>query len=315
MSTNDPRLTKTIPPTPPPLVKPKRKPKPPRPKVGVVLGSGGMKAFAAIPLFEFLDQAGIAVDLLVGCSGGAIMCAAIGSGLTPAGIRQLAPDILNSKIFGNFDYRSILSILNARFGKFTKTSSIIKPDKMRGIYQYLWGDKQLENLRPRTLIQTTDMLTGEGVVLTRGSVVDAVYASGAFFPVLPPQQLEGRWLSDGAYSAPVPVIEAVKRNMDVIIAMDFAERSTVEPEGFFDCFYRYIDTQMTTLKRSQMFLSIELHHHEIINIEVNFDQPISFRATNALEAVLAKGEEAVAHNKEAILSAIRSFAETRREES
>ncbi len=314
MTTDDPRLTRTLPPTPPPLAKPPKKPQAPKPKVGVVLGSGGMKAFAAVPLFEFLDQAGIAVDLLVGCSGGAIMCAAVGAGLTPAGIRQIAPDILDKRIFGSFDYRSILSILNARFGNFTRTSSIIKPDRMREIYRYLWGDKRLEDLRPRTLVQTTDALTGEGVVLARGSVVDAVYASGAFFPVLPPQEIDGRWLSDGAYSAPVPVIEAVKRNMDVIIVMDFAERSTVEPQGFLDCFYRYIDTQMTTLKRSQMFLSIELHHHEIITIEVNFDQPISFRATNALESVLAKGEEAVTHNKAAILSAIRSFAETRREE-
>ena len=314
MDTDDPRLTKTLPPTPPPLVKPKKKSKPPKPKVGVVLGSGGMKAFAAIPLFEFLDQAGIAVDLLVGCSGGAIMCAAIGSGLTPAGIRQIAPDILNSKIFGSFNYRAILSIFSSRFGRFTPSSSIIRPDRMREIYQYLWGDKKLEDLCPRTLVQATDLMTGEGVVLSRGSVVDAVYASGAFFPVLPPLEIEGRWLSDGAYSAPVPVIEAVKRNMDVIIALDFAERSTVQPEGFFDCFYRYIDTQMTTLKRSQMFQSIELHHHEIINIQVNFDQPISFRAANALDAVLAKGAEAVAHNKEAILAAIHSFAETRREE-
>jgi predicted acylesterase/phospholipase RssA len=43
-----------------------------RPKVGVVLGSGGIKPFSAIALFEFLDEMGIVVDLLVGCSGGGL---------------------------------------------------------------------------------------------------------------------------------------------------------------------------------------------------------------------------------------------------
>ncbi len=44
-----------------------------RPKVGVVIGSGGLKALSAIALFEFLNEAQIDIDLLVGCSGGGLM--------------------------------------------------------------------------------------------------------------------------------------------------------------------------------------------------------------------------------------------------
>ncbi len=33
-----------------------------KPKVGVVLGSGGLKAFAAIPLFDALDDLRIDID-------------------------------------------------------------------------------------------------------------------------------------------------------------------------------------------------------------------------------------------------------------
>jgi NTE family protein len=39
---------------------------PARPKITVVLSSGGIKPLAAIPLFEFLDEAGIPIDLLEG---------------------------------------------------------------------------------------------------------------------------------------------------------------------------------------------------------------------------------------------------------
>lgn len=300
-----PRVMQTLPP------QSNATPEAARPKIAVVLGSGGMKAFAGVPLFEFLEQAGITIDLLVGCSGGAIICAAIASGLTPAGIRLLGPELLDTSFFGNLDYRSFLKLVSSRFGRFDLSSSFIKPDRMHASYRYLWADKQLEDLRPRTLIQTTDLLTGEGVVLSRGSVADAVYASGAFFPILPPLQYGNRWLADGVYSAPVPVLEAVKRSMDIIIVLDFAERSQTAPQGFLDCFNRYIDNAMTTLKRSQMCLALEMPHFEIIFMEVNFDKPISFRAIEALPAVLAKGEEAVAQSKEVILRAIQSFSETR----
>jgi NTE family protein len=300
-----PRVMQTLPP------QHNATPEATRPKVAVVLGSGGMKAFAGVPLFEFLEQASITIDLLVGCSGGALICALIAAGITPAGIRLVAPELLSQSLFGQLDYHSLLKLASARFGRFDLSSSFIKPDRMQASYRYLWADKQLEDLRPRTLIQTTDLLTGEGVVLSRGSVADAVYASGAFFPILPPLQYGDRWLADGVYSAPVPVLEAVKRSMDIIIVLDFAERTQTAPQGFLDCFNRYIDNAMTTLKRSQMCLALEMPHFEIVFIEVNFDKPISFRAIEALPAVLAKGEEAVAQNKEVILRTIQSFSETR----
>lgn len=280
-----------------------------RPKVGVVLGSGGIKAFAGIALFEFLSQAGIEVDLMVGCSGGSVVCGAMGAGVSPAELRSMAFEMLDRKLFEQMDYRSILGIASPRLGRFDRKSGILKPDAIRELYQRQLKGARLESMRPRTLIQTTDLMIGEGVVLSHGPASDAIYASGAFFPVLPPLYIDGRWLGDGVYSAPVPVLEAVKRNMDVIIALDFKEKVTSEPRGFLDCFYRYTDTAMATLKRSQMFLSIEMHHYEIIMIEVEFDHAISLRAVEELPSILAAGEQAVNQSKDEILTAIQNFSQ------
>jgi NTE family protein len=279
-----------------------------RPKVGVVLGSGGIKAFAAIPLFEFLEQAGITVDLLVGCSGGSVVCGLIGAGFSPTESRSLAFELLDRKLFEQMDYRTIAGIVSPRLGRFDKTSGLLKPDGILELYRRQLKGLRIENMRPRTLIQTTDLITGEGVVLSRGLAADAIYASGAFFPVLPPLYIDGRWLGDGVYSAPVPVMEAVKRNVDVIIALDFKERVTSEPQGFLDCFYRHTGTAMETLKRSQMLLSIEMHHYEIITIQVEFDHSISLRNVEELPAIMAAGEEAVSQNQSDILYAIQHFA-------
>src|SRR5215510_15822891 len=113
---------------------PDAKPKAPsasRPKVGVVLGSGGIKAFAGIPLFEFLDRAGITIDLLAGCSGGSVICGFIGAGIAPAASRDLAFELLDRRLFERINYSAVLGIASPRLGRFDKTSGILKPDAIR----------------------------------------------------------------------------------------------------------------------------------------------------------------------------------------
>jgi NTE family protein len=284
-----------------------------RPKVGMVLGSGGIKSLAAVALFEFLEEARVEVDLLVGSSGGSLMCALAGAGHTPSHIREIIGELLDRRLFARVDYRTILGMLSPRLGRFDRTSSLLKPQALQQLYRRLFRDLRLEDLRPKTVLQTTDIETGEGVVLSRGPVAEAVYASGAFFPALPPVRLEGRWLGDGVYSAPVPVMEAVKRHMDVIITLDYREGVSAPPRGFLDYFLRYIDNTHRSLSRSQMLLSIGLHHHEIVTIMVEFERSISIRDVQEVPAILEAGRRAVARSQAAILSAVHSFSASGRE--
>jgi NTE family protein len=278
------------------------------PKIAIVLGTGGIKAMASLALFDFFAEQKIPVDLMVGCSGGALACAMIGVGCTPTEVRDLGMQKLQKNLFTDLDYKSLAGIFSSRLGNFDKKSGIIKPERWMGALGEYFGDKKLEQLRPRTLIQTTDVETGEGVVLTKGPLAEAVYASCAFFPAFPPAKIDGRYLCDGIYSAPVPVVEAIKRKMDVIIALDFKEKVRTEPKGFFSCFYRHIDNTMRTLTRSQMFLSIGMHHHEIVIVEVDFDHTINPWDVHELPAIVECGEKAIAMHKAAILSAIRGFS-------
>jgi NTE family protein len=275
-----------------------------------VLGTGGIKAMASLALFEFFDEQKIPIDLMVGCSGGALVCATIGMGYSPAEARTLGLERLQKRLFTRLDYRSLLGALNSRLGTFGKTSGFLKPDRWRQGLRDFFGDLRVEQLRPRTLIQTTDVDTGEGVVLTEGPVADAIYASCAFFPAFPPARIDGRYLVDGIYSSPVPVVEAIKRNMDVIIALDFKEKVTAETKGFFNWFHHHINNTVRALMRSQMILSIELHHHEIVIVEVNFDHPINVWDVHELPAIIEAGKKAVEDHKSDILSAIASFPKT-----
>ena len=49
-------------------------------RIGLVIGSGGVKCAATLGLLSVLNEAGIEVDLTVGCSGGSLYTAAIALG-------------------------------------------------------------------------------------------------------------------------------------------------------------------------------------------------------------------------------------------
>ena len=195
-----------------------------RPKVGVVVGGGGLKSLAAVALFEFLNEAKIDIDLLIGCSGGSIIAGLKGAGYSSAQMRDLITQVSNKELSKNIDYRSLASIARLPFGRFDKSCGVLKADPIRRIYGRIFKDLRLEDLQPKTIMQVTDCQTGEGHILTTGLVADAVYASGAMFPILPPICIEGRWFIDGGYSSNVPIMEAIKHNMDVIIAVVLQEQ-------------------------------------------------------------------------------------------
>ena len=53
-----------------------------RPRVALVLGSGGLKCAAALGVRTVLEREGIDIDLLVGCSGGGVYASMLALGLS-----------------------------------------------------------------------------------------------------------------------------------------------------------------------------------------------------------------------------------------
>lgn len=278
-----------------------------QPTIAVITGSGGIKTFAAMALFEFLDEANIKPDLLIGCSGGAIMAALRATGYTPAQMYDLIPKLLKRELFSKIDYRVLLGIPRLPFGKFDFSCGIIKPERLRAIYRQLFGDTRLEELMTPTLLQVTDFHTGESFSLDHGLLADAVYASGASYPALPPLQIDGRWLVDGGFSSPVPMLEAIKRNIDVIIALSIETRLDAEPKSFSDMFNYGQSLCANQLIKNQMATAISLHHYEIVQVNVRFNRPVEFWDIEAVPFVLETGRKAVEAKKEEILSAINNF--------
>ncbi len=285
---------------------------PARPKISLVLSSGGLKPIAAVSLFEFLDEQCIPVDLMVGCSAGSIISALRGIGYGTQEMIEFFQGVERFKPFDNIDYRAVLGLAKLPFGKFNMHSGILRPQKYRLILEETFGETRIEDLRPQVLMQTTDVSTGEGVVLDKGRVCDALYASSALFPLLPPIEIGGRWLSDGYYTSPLPVSEAVKHGMDVIIAVTFFDPIDMDASSYTACLSNYYSIQGDATTRYQMALSIDMHTHEIIIIQVPFKNPVNIWDVDYIPEIIELGKIAVDARKKDILAAINHFYVTNR---
>ena len=126
--------------------------------------------------------------------------------------------------------------------------------------------------------------------------------------MLPPLEIDGRWLMDGVYSSPLPVLEAIKEGVDVVITISFEERTEAESRGFVPYFMRSVGYSSQWLTRSQMALSVDMHHYELICINVVFDEFIGLRAVHRIPEILEAGEKAVEAKKDEILAAIEGFS-------
>src|SRR5262249_26169413 len=141
-------------------------------------------------------------------------------------------------------------------------SALKKPDRQQHLFRRIFGARRLEELRPTTLLQSTDCIVGEGVALSSGPLAEAGVAAGASAPGFPLIHFEGRWLVDGAYMSPVPILEAVKRQADVIIALFHQEEPKPHPEDLLESNYNILAAYFSRLIKDQIMLAIELHHHE-----------------------------------------------------
>jgi NTE family protein len=168
----------------------------------------------------------------------------------------------------------------------------------------VFGFRRIEDLKLKTILQATDFQTGEGVGLETGDLADCVYASSAIYPLLPAIKIGKRWLFDGNFSAPIPVLQAVRHRPDIIIVVDFHEKLSPDPKGYFETTVHTGKIYARTIKAAQTCLTLNLHEGELIYMKMNFEKYITMWEVEKMPAILEVGEAALDRVKDEILLAI-----------
>jgi NTE family protein len=193
-------------------------PKPPRrAKVGLALGGGAARGWSHIGAIEVLQEAGIPIDVVAGCSIGAAVGACHAAGKLGE-LREFALSLTKRRVMGLLDFH-------------ISGSGLIAGERLRRLLERDLGSCRIEDLPLTFAAVATELGTGHEIWLTRGGLVEAVRASYALPGIFDPVKIAGRWLMDGALVNPVPVTAARALGADVVLCVnlngDMRVRGTV----------------------------------------------------------------------------------------
>jgi len=216
--------------------------------------------------------------------------------MSTSSMREVAAQLEADNPYTIIDYRTLLGLAHRRLARAGIDHALKRPDRVQALYRRIFGDRRLEDFRPPTVLQTSDCVQGVSVVLDRGLASDAVYAAGALPPEFPPLRIDGRWLLDGSLASPVPILEAIKRQADVILALFHDEVPKFHPTDLLEANYNTLAAYLSRLSRDQLLMAVDLHHHEIQLLPVRLDPHVGPWDAAALGRVLEAGREVVARH-------------------
>lgn len=177
-------------------------------KIGLALGAGAARGWTHLGIIEALENLGIQIDVVSGCSIGAYVGAAYASGnLTQ--LKDWAFDLTEWEV---------LRLLGIGFTR----SGLASGEQ---VFKRLADDFSVttfEEMQIPFAIPATDLYSGREIIFQSGPVVDAVRASCSIPALFAPVQFENRWLVDGAVVNPVPVNLCRLMGADFVIAVNLS---------------------------------------------------------------------------------------------
>jgi NTE family protein len=186
-------------------------------KIGLALGSGAARGWAHIGVIQALEEMGIEIDIVSGCSIGSYVGAAYASGKLPE-LAQWVESLTEWQVF---------ALMGVGFHK----GGLVSGLKVFKALQTNFCFETFEQLNKPFAAVATDLYSGREVNFMRGSVIEAVKASCAIPGLFPPLLHDNRWLVDGGVVNPVPVNMCRILGADVVIAVnlsaDFRPQSIV----------------------------------------------------------------------------------------
>lgn len=181
-----------------------------------VLSGGANLGAVQVGMLAAISDLGIAPDLMVGTSAGALNAAYLaGHGTDHATIDELAAVWRGLRTWRLFRPDP----LRLATGMIGRSPSMFGAGGLHDLlHQHLTFDR-LEDAGVPLVVITTDLLTGEEVSLTSGPAIEAILASSAIPGMLPPVPREGHTLVDGGLADNTAISQAVAAGADTLYVL------------------------------------------------------------------------------------------------
>jgi NTE family protein len=261
-------------------------------RVAIVIGSGAVQCASALGMWKVLEREGIQVDMVVGCSGGSIYAAVMALGYDVATCEHLTAELWTPKVTLKRDWRSLLGAFLPQVFGFEGSVGMVHDGPLLDALETPFGGKDFADAKIPLHIVATDLNDGEKVVVSEGSVRDAVRASIAIPYVWKPWKVGGRMLLDGCLSDPLPVDVAIREGADVILAMGFESPYPRRIKSATRYAFQVNSVYTNNLLRANYSFHNLAHHAEIIPVLPEFDRPIRLFDTDQFPYVIEQGMRA-----------------------
>ncbi len=199
--------------------------------VGLALGGGAARGLAHIGVLKVLEEEGIRVDCIAGTSAGSLIGAAFAAGLSWKEILERARGI---------NWFDIVSPSLPRMG-------LLRMERLQRLLEATWGNRTFESLSIPLSVVAVDIVSGDQVVLSKGSIARAVRASCSIPGVFEPVAEDGRTLVDGGLLNNVPADIARQMGAGIVLAVDLNtdRRHQEPPRNVLDVLFYSFDILMT----------------------------------------------------------------------
>lgn len=184
-------------------------------RLGIALGGGGALGAAHVGVLLELHNHGIRPGIVAGTSMGAIVGAGYAAGLPLSVLHRTAKQA------------SITTFSRHIFGRKPETATrrfpdgpaLLNSDGVLRTIEQLGGDRNIEELPRKFAATATDVIGRHQIVMTEGSVAEAIRASMAIPAVFPPIRRGRQVLYDGGLVENLPIRVAKSLGATHVIAV------------------------------------------------------------------------------------------------
>jgi len=210
------------------------------PRIGLALSGGGARGIAHVGVLKVLEEMRVPIHCVTGTSMGAIVGGTFASGTPPRRLEELVlaanwnelfrdqppRDEISMRRKGD-DYKTLFAPeFGVKDGGLALPKGVIAGVSIEAFFRVLAepaiGISDFRKLPIPFEAMATDIETGDSVVLSRGSVAQAMRASMSVPGAITPVEIDGRLLVDGGIANNLPIDQARKLCADVVIAVNIS---------------------------------------------------------------------------------------------
>ena len=178
-------------------------------RVGLALSSGGARSLAHIGVIQVLEENGIEVDVIAGCSMGSYVGAVWAYGYDGAAMEKLAREVENRW--------GLLQLIDPFI---LPRQGFLRGEKVKRRLKQSIGDVHFSELVRPLRIVATNLTTLERTIFSSGEVASAVHASSAIPGACAPVRIKDELYLDGGIADPMPVDVLEELGIERIIAVN-----------------------------------------------------------------------------------------------